>query len=105
MSDTTHRPYTPPDDPRLPRFSSREEEAHFWDTHDLFDLSPIEPDEADPPHTVRRAAADRRRGFTEQLTVRLDRETYEAIQAEARELGIGPTTLVRIWLRDRVRAR
>ena len=39
------RPYRPPDDPRLPRFSSYEEEAEFWDTHDFETLEPIPPEE------------------------------------------------------------
>jgi hypothetical protein len=34
----------------------------------------------------------------------LDRETYCAIVDEAREMGIGATTLVRVWLQERVRA-
>ena len=106
MNETApSRPYTPPDDPRLPRFSSYEEEAAFWDTHDVFDLSPLAPDELHEREAVQRAAAEPRAGLTEQLTVRLDRETYEGIVAEAREMGIGPTTLVRVWLRERLRAR
>ncbi len=39
------RPYRPPDDPRLPRFASYEEEAEFWDTHEFETLEPISPEE------------------------------------------------------------
>ena len=35
------RPYRPPDDPRLPRFSSYEEEARFWESHDFEPLEPL----------------------------------------------------------------
>ncbi|MBA2450188.1 MAG: hypothetical protein H0V51_19400 [Chloroflexi bacterium] len=50
MTDTTPtarppRPYRPPDDPRLPRFVSYEEEAEFWDTHEFETLEPISPQE------------------------------------------------------------
>ena len=71
----------------------------------MTDLSPIEPAELRERETVRRARTEPRAGLSEQLTVRLDRETYDAIVAEAREMGIGPTTRVRIWLRERLRAR
>ena len=102
------RPYAPPDDPRLPRFSSYEEEAEFWDTHDAFDLSPIPPEELAEHRAIIDAETEETRGrdgLTEQLTVRLDRETYDGIVAEAREIGVGPTTLARVWLRERLRSR
>lgn len=106
MSDVTaSRADTPPEDRRLPRFASRGEEAEFWDTHHVVDSSPIEPAELLEREAVQRAKIEPRAGLTEQLTVRLDRETYAAIVAEAREMGIGPTTLVRVWLRERLRAR
>ena len=106
MSDVrSPRAYTPPEDRRLPRFASQEEEAEFWDTHHVADLSPIEPAELREREAVQRAKTEPRAGLTEQLTVRLDRETHDSIVAEAREMGIGPTTLVRVWLRERLRAR
>lgn len=94
--------YTPPDDPRLPKFKSYEEEAEFWDTHDAIDLSPLDPEELReldrqripmPPRPV----------LARHLNVRVDEVTYAEVAARARELGIGPSSLVRIWVRDRLR--
>ncbi len=39
------RPYSPPNDPRLPRFSSYEEEARFWESHDFETLEPLPVEE------------------------------------------------------------
>ena len=43
------------------------------------------------------------------IPVRLSADKWEEIRQEARELGIGPTTLARMWilesLRQRVKAR
>ena len=39
------RPYRPPNDPRLPSFSSYEEEAAFWETHDFETLEPLSAEE------------------------------------------------------------
>jgi hypothetical protein len=101
------RRYRPPDDPRLPRFSSYAEEAAFWESHDFETLEPIPPEERAQRRAIEqkwRAERERRPGLTAQLTVRLDRETYDRIAAEARALGIGPATLARTWLRERLRS-
>ena len=39
------------------------------------------------------------------IPVRLSAEKWEELRKEARELGIGPTTLARMWLLDRLRQR
>ena len=39
------------------------------------------------------------------VPVRLSREKWEALRKEAAELGIGPTTLARMWLLERLRQR
>lgn len=52
---------------RIPEFGSREEEAAFWDTHDVTDYL---------------------RG---------------AVGRIAAERGIGPSTLVRMWIKERLR--
>jgi hypothetical protein len=96
-----HR-YTPPDDPRLPKFKSYEEEAEFWDTHDAIDLTPLDREE------LRELDAERvpgrsRLALSRHLNVRLDELTYAQVEARAHELGIGPSSLVRIWVRDRLR--
>ena len=38
------------------------------------------------------------------IPVRLPADKWEALRAEAKELGIGPSTLVRMWVLERLRA-
>ncbi|MBI4304609.1 MAG: hypothetical protein HY665_09785 [Chloroflexi bacterium] len=39
------------------------------------------------------------------IPVRLSSEKWEALRKEARELGIGPTTLARMWILERLRQK
>ena len=39
------------------------------------------------------------------IPIRLPAEKWEELRKEARELGIGPTTLARMWLLERLRQR
>jgi hypothetical protein len=39
------------------------------------------------------------------IPVRLPADKWERIREEARELGIGPTTLARMWILERLRSR
>ena len=39
------------------------------------------------------------------IPVRLSSDKWEQIRAEARKLGIGPTTLARMWILERLRQR
>ena len=39
------------------------------------------------------------------IPVRLPADKWEQIREEARELGVGPTTLARIWILERLRSR
>lgn len=39
------------------------------------------------------------------IPVRLSADKWEQIREEARELGIGPTTLARMWILERLRQR
>ncbi|MFQ5852920.1 MAG: hypothetical protein ACE5JU_20360 [Candidatus Binatia bacterium] len=39
------------------------------------------------------------------IPVRLSAEKWEELRKEARELGIGPTTLARMWILERLRRR
>ena len=39
------------------------------------------------------------------IPVRLSAEKWEEMRKEARELGIGPTTLARMWILERLRQR
>jgi predicted DNA binding CopG/RHH family protein len=79
---------------RIPEFKSVEEEARFWDTHDTTDFE----DEFKPVR-VRFA-----KNLSHGLTIRLDPETLDQLRKEASEKGIGPTTLVRMLVREHLRA-
>jgi len=39
------------------------------------------------------------------IPVRLSADKWEELRREARELGVGPTTLARMWLLERLRQR
>ncbi len=78
---------------RIPEFSSYEEEAKFWDTHDTTDF-----EEEFKPVRVRVA-----KKLSEPIAVRLDTETLKVLRERARQLGIGPTTLIRMWVLERLR--
>ncbi len=79
---------------RIPQFASREDEAAWWDSHDITDYL----DELKPVR-VRFA-----KNLSEGLTVRLDPETMQALRERAKHQGIGPTTLIRMWVMERLRA-
>lgn len=78
---------------RIPSFASIEEEAAFWDSHDFTDFM----DESSPVQiTVGQELAER-------LTLRLDQADRQALVRRAEAKGIGPSTLARIWLKERLR--
>lgn len=80
MSDSERR--------RIPEFASREQEAEFWDTHELTDyLDELQPAE------VRFA-----KKLSEGITIRLTPAMLQRLQAEARRKGVGPSTLARMWI-------
>lgn len=78
---------------RIPEFKSREEEAEWFDSHDMADYQ-------DEFKTVRARFA---KNLSEALNIRLDKETLATLRAKAHEQGIGPTTLVRMWILEHLR--
>jgi hypothetical protein len=89
----------PPSKPksRIPRFKGVEEEAEFWDTHSTTEFEDEFEEVDDVKFVVRRAPVDKA------LTVRVDRDTFAKLVEEARSRGIGPTTLVRMWILEHLR--
>ena len=79
---------------RIPEFNSIEEEAEFWDTHDTTDF-----EDEFTPVKVRFA-----KNLSHGLTIRLDPKTLEQLREEAKAKGIGPTTLVRMWVMEHLRS-
>lgn len=82
---------------RIPRFQSVEEEAAFWDTHSPLDY-PDEFQKVDEPKVDQ--AFDR--PLRHLLGVRLDTATLTSLGEIARAKGIGPSTLARIWIMERL---
>jgi hypothetical protein len=78
---------------KIPDFQSREEEAEFWDTHDFTEF-------LDETRPVKLRIGKQ---LSEGLTVRLDRHDRQELERRARKQGIGPSTLVRMWIKERLR--
>lgn len=79
---------------RIPTFRSIEEEAEFWDTHDSTEFE----DEFEDLPGVKFVRARPKKA----VSVRLDEATMSALTREARAKGIGPSTLVRMWVLERL---
>ncbi len=77
---------------QVPEFKSIQEEAEFWDTHDSTDY-------ADFSTPVKIEVSP---NLTSVLTIRIEGEDFEQLAQRARELGIGTSTLARIWIRERL---
>ncbi|MBI2330025.1 hypothetical protein HYU94_01425 [Candidatus Daviesbacteria bacterium] len=72
-------------------FKSLEEEANFWDSHDAVEVF----------------GKDIKAGFhkamkTDTLTIRFEPDDIKKLSEKANHLGIGPTTLARMWIRERL---
>jgi hypothetical protein len=80
---------------RVPRFANEQEAAAFWDTH-----SPLDYPEEFREVEVKFAKPAIKRG----LTVKLDQDTVDQVTALANRQGVGPTTLIRMWVLEHLRA-
>jgi len=80
--------------PRVPRFTSLEEEVEFWDTHSPLDFPDYWKD-------VKRKTK-RHQPLGHILGVRLDARVIDQLSAVARGKRIGPSTLARMWLMERL---
>jgi len=88
MTDEQHAPS------RIPEFASIEEEAEFWDSHDLSDYW----DELRP---VRVHVSP---NLTSVHHFLLDADDYADLDRAARARGIDASALARQWLKERLRA-
>lgn len=79
---------------KVPPFTSEQEEAEFWATHDstafMEDTEPVEITFID------------HRQPKKQIALRLDGETIDALKAVARRKGVGYQTLIRLWVNERL---
>lgn len=77
---------------QIPEFSSREEMAAWFDTHDVGDyIDEFEKVEVQVD-----------RNLTKSLNVRLDPEVFTKLQIQADKKGVGTSTLVRMWILERL---
>ncbi len=79
----------------IPEFKNYAEEAAFWETHDLADYW-----DQFTPVKIRFA-----KNLSQGMTIRLDLDTTVKLKSEAAKKGIGPTTLVRMWVLERLQAQ
>ena len=78
---------------RTPKFQSLEEEAAFWKTHSPLDY---------PEQWVEDKTFTTANPLVHTLAVRLDTNTIDKLAAIAHKKGLGPSTLARMWLLERL---
>ncbi len=82
---------------RIPHFKTTAEEAEFWGTHSLADYEDELEEAPDVQFVVTRAKT--KKG----ITVRLEEDLLESLRTEAHAKGIGPSTLIRMWVIEHLR--
>ncbi len=75
---------------RIPTFKTIKEEAAFWDTHSSTEFE----DELEIVTDVKFVRAQPKKT----ISVRLEQEKIEQLTQRAKAIGIGPSTLARIWI-------
>ena len=80
---------------RIPTFTSREEEAIWWETHSIADYM-------DEFEIVKARFA---KNVSDIQHVPLDAPTYAMAQKEARTKGMGVGELVSMWIREKLAAK
>ncbi len=75
----------------MPPFKTYEEEAEFWDTHSAVDN--INEGTIVGYHVANK---------NKTVTVRFDQWDLQKLREEAFTKGIGPTTLIRMWVREKL---
>ncbi|HLV98344.1 MAG TPA: CopG family antitoxin [Ktedonobacterales bacterium] len=81
----------------IPHFKTIEEEAAFWDRHDSTEFE----DEFVEVDDVKFVKASPKKA----ITVRLEQDSLDDLRKLAREKGIGPSTLARMWILERLRGQ
>jgi predicted DNA binding CopG/RHH family protein len=74
-------------------FSDREKEAKFWEEN--FD----ETWKRGKPIKVIFA-----KNLSENINIRLDGPTLKVVRVQAKQMGLGPTQLIRTWIMEKTRA-
>lgn len=78
---------------KVPTFKSYKEEAEWWDTHDVTEIEGLKPVKGEvfikPNKQI--------------VSVRLERQLVDLLKRIAQKKGIGHTTLVRMWVIEKLR--
>ena len=82
---------------RIPTFKTIEEAAEFWDTHSTTEFEDEFEEVRDVQFVVSRGRPKKA------ITVRVDEETLATLTKEATQKGIGPSTLVRMWILEHLK--
>ncbi len=92
--------HTKPIKSKIPPFNSYEEEAAWWDTHDVVDyLSEFEPPKlVQAEKKVTSVYVDDAKKLSNALAIRFDEATSQKLRQIAQKKGIGPTTLGRMLI-------
>ena len=78
---------------QIPAFASREEEAEFWDTHDVTDY--FDDFEYNPSWFQVEGP------LSEVVTLHIDLETMDEVRTFAKERDLPPDVLLHIWILER----
>jgi len=78
---------------KIPKFKNRQEEIKFWDTHSI----------ADYTNELKRVKVNVAKPLKMTFTVRLDPDTIKQLDKFARGKGLGPRTLARMWLLEKLK--
>ena len=78
----------------MPPFKTLDEEAEFYDTHDMADFGKIP--------LLKLPLLEKEKEDT--LSLRIQRSMKKKLDAVSRAKGIGPTTLARMWIIERLNA-
>jgi hypothetical protein len=81
---------------QIPEFASREEEATWFDTHDIGDY-------VDEFEVIDSSNVHVERNLSHGITVRLTPELLSELRTKAKSKGIGPSTLARMWIVEHLR--
>lgn len=75
----------------IPPFRTLAEEARFWDTHSAVD-------EINEGTTVGFHRANK----THTITIRFEPKKLQSLREKADRMGVGPTTLARMWIMEKL---
>ena len=77
----------------IPKFKSYEEEADFWDTHSTLDYG-----------TWREVKLEVAKPLGHILGIRLDAKTIDQLSKQGQEIGVGASTLARMWIMEKLKS-